>query len=165
MTPMILSQNFEYLARILQVIAIAIGLALFLGAFFKLKKYGEQRTMMSMQMTMAGPLLMIISGSALLILPTFIGTALLALWGNSNPLQYSGDTTGLGAFIPPILMFVRVIGVGSFIRGLVLLARSGDHQGQQGTMGKALIHILAGILCVNIVGTVDLLEALLGFTN
>ena len=114
----------------MQAIAIAIGIGLFLGGFFKLKKYGEQRTMMSAQMTMSGPLLMIISGSALLILPTFISTALLALWGNSNPLQYSGDTSGLGAFIPPILMFIRIIGVGSFIRGLV-----------------------------------DLLEALLGFTN
>ena len=65
--------------------------------------------------------------------------------------------------MPAILVFVRVVGIGSFIRGIVLLSRSGDHQrSQPGMLGKALIHILAGVLLIHIVGTMDLLEDILG---
>ncbi len=41
------------------------------------------------------------------------------------------------------------------MRSLVLFSKLG-HQAQPGTMGKAIMHLLGGILCVNIVGTIQL---------
>ena len=159
----LLTQNFTTMASILQIVAVMIGVSLMLGGLFQFKKYGEMRTQMSSQMSVAGPLMMIVAGTLLLSLPTFISTALLAVWGDASPLAYNAGSTGIDALMPAILVFVRVVGIGSFIRGIVLLSRSGDHQrSQPGMLGKALIHILAGVLLIHIVGTMDLLEDILG---
>ncbi len=161
----VLSQNFTIIADIMETVAVLIGVCLMIGGIFQLKRYGESRTMMSGQHSIAGPLVMLVSGAMLLILPSFIGAAVLALWGTSSPLTYGGDSSGYSSLVPPILLFVRVIGVGAFIRGIVLLSRTGSQQSQAGSLGKALMHILAGVLCVHILGTIDLLEQILGLTN
>lgn len=161
----ILIQNFQIIADILETLALIMGVALTLGGILQLKKHGESRTMMSSQHSMAGPLMMLIAGSMLMILPTFIGSILLSFWGTSSPLQYPQSLTDYNSLMDPVLMFVRIIGIGAFIRGIFLLSRTGGQQSQQGTLGKALIHIFAGILCVHIVGTVTLMEQILGMTN
>ena len=160
----LLIQHFQIVAEILQSISILIGVGLTLGGLLQLKKHGESRTMMSSQHSLAGPLMMLVAGSMLMILPTFIGSALLAFWGGSNPLQHHTSSTS-SSLVVAVEMFVRIVGVGAFIRGIVLLSRTGGQQSQQGTLGKALIHILGGILCVHIVGTVGLLKELLGMTT
>ena len=149
-----LTSNFVILSEIIQSIAVIIGVVLTVGGIFQLKKHGEGRSMMSQQTSLAGPLMMIIAGAALLSLPSIIRMASLAFLGLNNPmaLDPSSDYD-----IGPLLTFVRVIGVGSFVRGIVLLSRSGHQQGQQGTTGKAFIHIIAGVLAVHVVGTYDLL--------
>ena len=161
----ILTQNFQIISVIIENIAILMGVGFTLTGLFQLKKYGESRTMMSQQHSIAGPLMMLLAGAMLLILPTFVGSILLAFWGTNSPLSYGGGPTGYNALIPPVLMFVRIIGVGAFIRGIVLLSRSSGQQAQQGTFGKAMIHIFAGILCIHILGTINLLEQLLGMTS
>lgn len=161
----LLTQNFQILADIMETVSVLMGVGLTLGGLFQMKKYGESRTMMSQQHSIAGPLVMLICGAMLMVLPTFIGTALLAFWGPRNPLSYPTGLSAYSSLMEPIIMFVRIVGVGSFIRGIFLLSRSGAQQAQHGTLGKALIHILAGILCVHIIGTMDLLEQLMGMTN
>src|SRR3989338_4898350 len=128
----ILTQNFTILAEIINVVALFMGVVLIFGGIHQFKRYGEQRTMMSSQTTMAGPLMMIIAGSILLILPNFIGASLLAFFGESSPLAYSGNSTGTRALIPPLLILVRVIGVAGFIRGVVLMARTGGQPNPPG---------------------------------
>lgn len=153
-------QNIGTLGNILNVISIMMGLGLFLSGLFQFKKYGESRTQMSSQHSIAGPLALIISGVFLLILPYTITTALLAFWGPGQtlPLQYQGPTTyDIDVYIPVILAFIRLIGVGAIIRSLVLFSKLG-HQAQPGTMGKAMMHLLGGILCVHILGTIQLVE-------
>lgn len=161
----LLTQHFQTIATIMENISIIMGVLFVLLALFKFKKHGESRTMMSQQHTMAEPLLMLIAGTMLLVLPTFLGSMLLAFWGTASPLGYPGGSTGYSSLIKPIILFVRIVGVAAFIRGIVLLSRSGGQQSQHGTFGKAMIHIFAGILCVHILGTVELLEQILGMTN
>lgn len=161
----VLTSNFEIIADIVETVSVLIGLSLVIGGIFQMKRYGESRTMMSGQHSIAGPLMMLVAGAMLLIMPTFVGTAVLALWGTRSPLSYPGGPGGYDSLVPPILMFVRIIGVGSFVRGIVLMSRTGSQQSQPGALGKALIHILAGVLCVHIMGTIDLLEQLLGLSN
>lgn len=160
-----LTANFATIAEILQSVAVLLGVIMTLSALFQLKKYGEQRTMMSSQHSIAGPLMMLVCGAMLLILPNFIGAILLSMFGSDTPGSYTGDTSGVGALINPILVLIRVVGIGAFIRGIVLLSRVGSQQTQQGTAGKALIHIVAGALCIHIMGTISLLENMLGLSN
>lgn len=159
-----LTNNFIILAYILQQAAVIIGVFLTIGGIFQFKKYGEQRTMMSTQMSAAGPTLMVVCGATLMILPSFIGTSVMAFFGQGSPLSYEGGPSGYNALIPPILIFVRVVGVLSFIRGIVMLPRSTGQHAQPGVLGKAVTHIIAGVLCVHILGTIELLENIFGLS-
>jgi intracellular multiplication protein IcmC len=161
----VLLQNLGVMGDIVQAIAIIMGLGLFMAGIFKLKRYGEMRTMMSHHMTIAAPLLMLTGGIMLLCLPFMLHTALLNFWSINNPTQYSGGSSGWEQIVPVVIVFVRLIGVGAFMRGILLFSRSGGEQAQHGTMAKALLHLLGGILCVNIVGTVRLLEGIFGYTS
>src|SRR3989338_3112253 len=119
-----LTDNFTIVAYMMQSISVLMGVTFTLGGIFKLKKLGESRGAMSQEHSMAGPLLMIVAGAMLLILPAFISAMGLAVFGYRNPMAYNpgvDDDSLVGA----IMMLVRLVGVGSFIRGITLLARSG----------------------------------------
>jgi intracellular multiplication protein IcmC len=163
--PGILMDNLGVISVIMQTLAILIGLSLFVAGMFQLKRYGEMRTMMSSQMSISGPVMTLLAGVAMLCTPLFMGTLLVSFWGPAgiSDLPYSGDVnTGWGPYIAPVLMFVRLIGVYAFMRGFVMAAKTGSGHAQPGTTGKVLVHIFAGILCVHIMGTVQLIESVFG---
>ena len=163
--PDILIANLNIIADIMQTLAILIGLTLFVGGMFQLKRYGEMRTMMSSQMSIAGPLMTLISGVAMLCAPLMIGTALVSFWGvgGANDLPYYGDDpVGWTQYIQPVLMLVRIVGVYALMRGFVMAAKTGSGHAPPGTIGKCLVHIFAGILCVHIVGTIQLIGSIIG---
>jgi intracellular multiplication protein IcmC len=122
------------------------------------KKYAESRTMMSGQHSIAKPVFKLVAAAILLALPVATQTVLLALWGTSSVMAYTSGDTGLSELIPPVVLFIRLVGVWAFMRGAVLLTRLGGESAQPGQGGKAVIHLLAGILCINIVATCDLIE-------
>lgn len=159
----ILTYNFNIIAEILTSISLLIGVGMTLSGIFQLKKHAEQRGAGSGG-SVAGPLVMLVCGGALCILPALIGSALLAFWGTNSPMVYQGGPSGYDQLMPPVIMFVRIVGVGSFIRGIVLLSKSGGHQSQPGTFGKAIVHIFAGVLLVHILGTIDLLKQIMGWS-
>lgn len=165
MNPSVLMHNLGYMAIIFQDVAILMGVGLFMSGVFRLKRYAEMRTFMSHQMTISGPVMMMLGGVLLLTLPTTLRSALFNIWSTSNPLHYNGSNGTWGQLIPPIIIFVRLIGVGAFMRGIVLFSRAGGEQAQPGTMSKAMLHIVGGILCVHILGTLDLLKEILGITG
>lgn len=158
----LLIQNFTIIAQIMNIFSITAGIFLTLMAIMEFKKMGEQRSMMSQQHGAIKPTILLLCGAMLLILPSFIGTAMLAFWGHMSDLSYSTDLSGYGSLTPAVLAFVRLIGLGSFIRGIILLSRAGGQQSQHGMIGKALIHIFAGILCLHVVETLSLLGNILG---
>ncbi len=109
--PSILIQNLYLIGNIIQTIAIIIGISLVMTGIFRLKKYGEARTYMSYQTSIAGALVLILSGTALLCLPTALSTALLNFWGWVTPLHYTKPSSSYELLIPPIIIIVRIIGV------------------------------------------------------
>lgn len=164
--PDILLQNLGIIADVMQTLAVLIGLALFVAGLFQLKRYGEMRTMMSAQMTIYGPLMTIIAGVAMLCLPLIIGTMLVSFWGPTGTvdLPYDGGTdTGWSEYVPAVLMLVRLVGIYSFMRGIVMSAKTGSGHAPPGTIGKVMVHIFGGILCVHIMGTIKLIESIFGF--
>lgn len=143
---------------IVQDIAILMGLAFLVGGLFKMKRYGEARTFMSQQVTLAKPLASLIVGTALLCVPVATNTILAAFWGSANPLPFP-QLVGPGDMMAKsIIMLVRFIGLLGLIRGIVLFSRVGGEQSQPGTAGKALLHIFGGILCLHVLNTYYLLK-------
>lgn len=62
------------------------------------------------------------------------------------------------------IAIVRVVGYVSFVRGLVMLSHSADQGSQQGSFGKGFMHIIGGILAINIVETITVIGNTLGFS-
>ena len=155
-------QNLTHFASILQILSIGGGVGLFIGSLFQFKRYGEMRTFMSHQMTIARPLAMMLGGIMLLIMPLMIGTFMLAFWGSASPMAYTATSdSGWAPLIPVVVDFVRVVGIFAFMRGIFLVSRSGVIGGQQGILSKAILHMFGGVLCINVVATEHLLKSIL----
>jgi intracellular multiplication protein IcmC len=73
-----------------------------------------------------------------------------------NSLFGSGSLVGA-----PLTMIIRVIGLIAFVRGWVLIARSASQGQPPGGTGKGLIHVFGGILAINIVGTLNMINTTL----
>jgi hypothetical protein len=66
-----------------------------------------------------------------------------------NPYGYvSNKIDTWSQLLNAAFMILQLIGVISFIRGLLVLSHLGS-QAQPGTLGKALAHIIAGICLIN----------------
>ncbi len=136
---------------LVQDFSIAAGLCLMIASFFRFKRYGEQRTFMSSQMTIAKPLAMLVGGIALLATPVTVDTLLLAFWGSSSPLAYPvlSDANSTEA-IEVAIALIRFVGLLGVIRSIVLFTRLGGEQSAPGTAGKACLHMLGGLLCLHV---------------
>jgi intracellular multiplication protein IcmC len=162
-------QHFQ--AQLGPVYTLVVALAYVLGVWFiadsifKLKKYGQARTMMSTNMSMAKPLVLLGLGLSLLYFPTLIGTSISTFWlyGSSSVLKYPQEPSSWDAFVRPLIDTIRLFGLIAIIRGVVILTRLSHENPQPGTMGKGLMHIIAGTLAVNIVGTIQIVKATFGF--
>ena len=159
-------QSVAQFSTIAEDISIIMGIGFILSALLKFKRYGEMRTQMSSQMTISKPMFFLLAGVCLLLFPTTLETLLVSIWGEQNSMIAYTPTgsTDQNQMIAGVIAFVRLSGIFGVIRGFALLTRAGGEQGQPGTMGKALLHIIGGLMCVNIVAVMYLIEAVFGFS-
>lgn len=139
------------LMRLITAFAYVAGFYMVFQGILKLKQYGESRTMMSSQHELKGPMIYIMVGAALIYLPSSVRVGLTTFWSSPNPYAYRVDNTDQwGQVINDCYMVVQMIGTIAFIRGLLILSHLGAQQGQPGTFGKGMAHVVGGILCINI---------------
>ncbi len=156
------------ISHIMLVICIMLGLGLFTGAMFQLRRFAESRTYMSQQMTLWGPMTMMLAAILLLLLPFTITTSLRAFFGAGQTLPIAYQPTSehdFDVYVPVVLAFVRLIGVGAIIRACTIFSRAGRSSGQPGLIGKALLHLFGGILCVHVLGTMYLIKHIFGINT
>ncbi len=145
-----------------------LGCAFVFKAIYTLKVYGESRTNMSNSGSIKEPIFYLMIGAILIYFPTALKIFMQTMFGYENILQYapinSSNATldtlfGSGSAVGrPLTIIIQVIGMGAFIRGWVLLARSASQGQQPGGTGKGLMHILGGILAMNIIGTLQIIN-------
>ncbi|WP_042648036.1 type IVB secretion system protein IcmC/DotE [Legionella pneumophila] len=164
-----IANQLEPVQRLITGGAYLIGCAFIFKAIYSLKVYGEARTMMSSNTSMKEPVMYLMVGALLIYFPSLVSSVLQTTFGYSNPLAYSGGVSsgsdtisalfGSGSLVGrPLVMIIRVIGLIAFVRGWVLIARSASQGQPPGGTGKGLIHVFGGILAINIVGTVDMIN-------
>lgn len=141
------------------------GLAFVFKGIFKLKKYGEMRTMMSGHADLKGALIVLFIGTVLIYYPSLEQSMLLTLFNDTaiSPLEYSNRISLSYQAYQALLMCVQLVGSISFIRGWFMLSHLAE-QSQQNTLGKALTHIIGGIMAINIQGTINVIQGTLGIT-
>jgi intracellular multiplication protein IcmC len=149
--------------RLIEAGTYLMGLAFAFISLSQLKKYGEARTMMSQQHDLKKPMISMLIAVALLFWPSLFHAMMISFYGHASPLSYS-DTGGTlySEEFKLIGSIIQFIGFVAFIRGWILLARVGQQGGQQGALGKALMHIIGGLFAVNIFETWTLLKSTLG---
>jgi len=148
--------------------AYLMGCAFLFKAIYSLKVYGEARTMMSNNASIKEPLVYLMVGAIFIYFPTAFSTLMQSTFGYQNVLQYAPisssnsalDTLfGSGSVVgEPLALLIQVIGLIAFVRGWVLIARSASQGQPPGGTGKGLVHVFGGILAINIVGTINMIN-------
>lgn len=159
-----LSTQVPNLMRLVTALSFVMGFFFVYKGLFEFKKFGEQRGMMGGEHHIAGPLIYLFVGTMLIYLPETVRVGLNTFWNSPNPYAY--ETSAVDAWSSltnAVYLIVELVGVISFIRGLVMLTHLGGQGGQQpGTFGRALAHIIAGVLCINLYGFVQIISGTLG---
>lgn len=133
-------------------------------AVYYLKVYGEMRTMMASQSNLKQPITWFIVGAIFLFLPRTIEVSMNTVFATSDILTYSDWEVSAAdlyfqQLMQAIFTIVRLVGLISFARGWFIIAQaSSGGGGGQASTGKGLIHVFGGLLGMNIVGTLNLIN-------
>jgi intracellular multiplication protein IcmC len=103
--------------------------------------------------------------SAMLYLPTAIDAFVVTIFNSTiSPISYTENTSSLiPASLNAIIMrLIQLIGLISFIRGWLLLGNLANSNGQP-VFAKALVHVIGGVLAINVEGTKNIIYATIGF--
>jgi intracellular multiplication protein IcmC len=171
--PKIMTALIDNLHAVIQLVvasAYVVGIWFITSAINELRIYGQARTMTPLQINFTGPLSRFLAGIALLFLPGIIDVSIYSLWnyGASQASILRFDTTGTAEWdkvFDGIRLIVQAFGYISIIRGFILISRAGSQRAQPGAFGKGVMHIAGGILAVNIIATIKVIEYSLGFTT
>lgn len=146
-------------------LAYVMGFFFVFNGLMHLKKYGESRTMMSSEAHLKGPLIYLAVGAALIYLPSSVQVGLGTFWENPMPYAYdTGQTDPWSELYNACFLIIQLIGTIAFIRGLIILTHMGGHSSQPGTFGRAMAHMIGGILCIDLYDFVQAIFTTLGIS-
>lgn len=164
-----LSENLHTIVIFINALSYVMGLWFMYSGLYSLKIYGDLRTMMPSNASMAGPLLKLILGVMLLLMPGMVKISISSLWGAGaadSLMQYPTLSPSMQSWentIKGVIDIIRVLGYISFLRGFNMLSKATKQQAQPGLYGKGTMHVLGGVLAINIVGTINIIQYSLGF--
>lgn len=161
-----MTNQFPNIYRLITALAYLMGIAFIFRGIYQLKVYGDLRTMMSVQTNFKATMMVFFAGTALLYAPTAFKSMMLSTFATTevtDPMGYGPTAHSLSTLLAShaVLLFVQLIGTISFIKGWVSLTHVSNPNGRS-TMGKAITHIVAGLLAINIEGTKEILKASFG---
>ena len=158
------SNTYGYIIKMLTGGAYILGMLFIILGVIQLKTYGEARTTMSHQSSLKLPITYFLVGGIFVFLPTALDVMMLSTFGaTTTPLEYAEISSSIvpDNIINAVLRIVQIVGLIAFLRGWIILV-SAAKQGAQPMLGKALTHIIGGILAINVVGTKAVLSATFG---
>lgn len=149
----------ESLMRLVTALTYVMGFFLVVRGVMSLKQYGESRTMMTSQHELTGPMAKLFAGAALIYLPNSVNVGISTFWGTATIYAYVPQSKDPWAdLIQSCFQIIQLIGVIAFFRGMVLFTHLGSQHGhQQNTFGKALSHVVGGILCINMYAFINIM--------
>eukprot|EP01012_Entosiphon_sulcatum_P051184 TRINITY_DN70290_c0_g1_i1.p1 TRINITY_DN70290_c0_g1~~TRINITY_DN70290_c0_g1_i1.p1 ORF type:complete len:191 (+),score=6.89 TRINITY_DN70290_c0_g1_i1:159-731(+) len=160
--------NLIPVERLITGAAYLIGLAFAFKAIHTLRAYGESKSAMSHGGSMKEPFIYMLVAAIFIYFPTGLGIMLQTTFGSSSILQYApvnSNNPGISALFGtgsvvgrPLALIIQTIGLVAFVRGWILIARSASQGQPPGGTGKGLIHIMGGILAMNIVATLEIVN-------
>lgn len=166
------------------VVTLILMISFLLGIIFihkglsLLKKFGLPPGHMMQQGELLQPLKYIFIGALLVYLPSteVVFSNTLLGGNNASAIARTMDISKVGTIsermlgetgssrlssywqevINTLVLYIQVLGLVSFIRGWIIISKPA--QGGQGTVGKGITHIIAGIIAINFVDVVIILR-------
>jgi len=162
--------NLVPIKRLIIAASYVMGVWMIYSSLYALKVYGDMRTMMPSQGAgMAGPFFRLMIGVFLMMLPGMVKIGIESLWGvgsYQSVLELPSLSPGMEPWhdsIAGVIAIVRILGYVSLLRGFTMLAKATNKgQAPPGLYGKGLLHIVGGIMAINIIGTIDILRNSMG---
>lgn len=162
-----IAKNVAPVEKLITGGAYLMGIGFAFKALSSLKQHGENRSG-GQNSTLKEPLLYMLVAAVFIYFPTALSMLLSTTFGYSSVLAYTAIDTnnqalntlfGSGSEVGRSLaMIIQLIGLIAFIRGWTLIAKSASQGQPPGGTGKGLVHIVGGILAMNIVGTLQVLN-------
>jgi intracellular multiplication protein IcmC len=155
--------------KLITASAYLLGILFIFKAIYSLKTHAESRAGMGgSQSGMKEPLVYLMVGAMLLYFPTGFQVIMTTMFTYSDVLAYAPINNGspllttlFGQNSPfgyALALTIQVIGGIAFVRGWVLISRSASQGQQPGAMGQGLTHVVGGVLAMNIIGTIDVIQ-------
>lgn len=157
-----LREQIPYLTTFVTAFCFLAGFFFMFKAFYALKQYGEMRTMTSAGTDLRGPISSIVVAACLMFTPSIIDIGLTTVYGNASIISYEETGTEWDNLSETIIMIVQFVGGVAFVRGLMIMHKVGTGQQQQVTFAKGLIHLIGGVIALNIVGATHIMFTTLG---
>ncbi|MCA0402780.1 MAG: type IV secretion protein IcmC [Proteobacteria bacterium] len=163
-----IASNLAPVERLVTGFAYLMGLAFAFKAIYTLKSYGESKTMSASSGNLKEPIIYLLVAAVFIYFPTALAVLLSTTFGSSSILQYapvnSSNTTIANIFGSnssvgrSLTLIIQVIGVIAFVRGWILIARSASSGQPPGGTGKGFMHVFGGILAMNFVATLTVIN-------
>lgn len=145
-----------------------LGVSFAIRALYCLKLHGERSAGGQQSSGMKEPLIYLVVASVFLYFPTAFSILMNTTFGYSSVLAYAptysnnqriSSLFGPGSEVGQALsLIIQVIGLVAFIKGWLLISKSASQGQPPGGTSKGLVHIFGGILAMNIVGTLQVLN-------
>ncbi|MBA2709337.1 MAG: type IV secretion protein IcmC [Tatlockia sp.] len=162
-----IANNLLPVQRMITGAAYIIGLAFAFKAIYMLKSYGESKSMMSSSNSgLKEPIVYLLVAAIFIYFPTGLAIMLQTSFGTSSIMQYAPtNNSGVGNWFSsnsiigrPLTIIIQTIGGIAFVRGWILIARTASSGQPPGGTGKGLMHVVGGILAMNIVATLEIIN-------
>ena len=158
-----IQEDLPALWRLIIASSYLIGIACVMKAVLMLKQYGQGTIFMAASRNLRGPMIYMTVGVSILFSQQLINVTMNTVWGYdiNSILSYPTDVSGKWQdVLKPVIQLVQVLGLFAFFRGWILITKFGTYgeaQAPPGTLTKAGMHILGGIMAINFSGTIDLI--------
>lgn len=168
-----LAGSFNSLVVLVRALSYIIGLTLIVRGVMMYRIFATQTMSSAQKGEIAGPLVFLMVGAFLLYFPSTLATSLTSVFGDNNvagstELIAYKDLSGLQkwtAISDVVVKYMYLIGLIAFVRGWVILSKMGHSGAQPGSLGKGIIHVIGGVLLINVVKTFNVLATTLGYTG
>lgn len=156
-----LQSTYVHVVDLVMSIAYLSGAMFVVKGIFAFKIYGEQRTMMSSQVSVRTPVAYFAVGICLLFLPHVISIMSNSVFMQPDiVLKYGGGEDMATDVEYSIFNLVKIMGLIAVVRALFMASvpQPPGGGGGQGGLGKAAMHFFGGLAALNIEYMVDMIK-------
>ena len=164
-----LMQSYAGITNLLTGFMYLLGIGLTVSAVLKFKKFGHRTAFMHIEAGMLGPAIQFMVGVTFLYTPSLLEILNYTLFRDGSiesVMTYTSAnmSSDWQQVMNPILGMVQIIGLIAFIRGFLILSKSVHKDGgnQPGQITKGIVHICGGVLGINVVQTINVVNATFG---